>query len=309
MIALLTPFTSSIAYAADDKDVAAAASYSTSAIAEPQEPATPNTPPAPERLPVVSSEKQGKAAKPEKVEKPGVRPFTHPAIAVKVGILNGAGFDVALPLSRKFNIRGGASFFSFDHTFTSDGTNYYANMKLQSSNVSIDWFPFGNAFRMSAIGQVYNNNYMTANASVPGGQSFTLNNVDYYSAAGDPIGGTALLTLGNQGGSTMAPGFTIGFGNMIPRGKGQHWSVPFEIGFIYIQQPQITLNLNGIACQTQADANAQHSTTPNIGSTCAYIATDPTTQMNVLDEQNDLNNDLSPLRFYPILSVGLSYKF
>jgi len=295
--AVILAISGSIAYAGtNDANAAAAADgYSTSVAQEPVEPIAPAKP---EKLPVVNSSKPSS---------PTVRPFTHPAIAVKIG-LGGAGFDVALPLARKFNVRGGASFFSYNDTFTTDGTSYNANLQFQSSNVSIDWFPFGGSFRMSAVGQVYNGNTMSANTSVPAGQSFSLNNVNYYSSAGSPIGGTASLSLGNQGGSQMAPGFTIGFGNMIPRGKGQHWSVPFEIGFVYIQSPQIQLNLKGISCATQAEATAQVTTTPTVTG-CAYTATDPATQANVVQEQNELNNDLNPLRFYPILSIGLSYKF
>jgi len=308
MITLLGLSAGSVAYAGtDDGNAAAAASYSTSAgystsaIAEPQEPATPNKPPAPEKVTVVSSAKPAKVSKPART---GVRPFTHPAIAVKGGIV-GAGFDVALPLARKFNIRGGANFFNFADTFSADGTDYHANLKFQSSNVSIDWFPFGNAFRMSAIGQVYNGNGITANTSVPTNQSFELGSDVYYQFANgtNPVLGSAVFTMGNQGGSKMAPGFSIGWGNMIPRGKGQHWSMPFEMGFVYIQAPQMQLNLKGMACMNQGDADA------NGGPTCVDLGSNAEAQQNIVQEQVDINNTLSGLRFFPVLSVGLSYKF
>jgi hypothetical protein len=244
---------------------------------------------------------------PAKPAKNSIRPFTHPAIAVKMGIA-GAGFDVAVPLARKFNLRGGASFFSFQHTFVSDGTNYNASLDFKSAMVAIDWYPFGGAFRMSPIVQVYNGNTVNANTSVPAGQSFELNNVQYFSSVGNPINGTAAFSFGNQNGSKVAPGFTIGFGNMIPRGKGQHWSVPFELGFVYIDAPQVLINLGGISCPNQLDAN--NSTSPTVpGPGCSFVATDPTTQINVQQEQVDINNDLSVLRFYPVVSVGVSYKF
>ncbi len=31
--------------------------------------------------------------------------------------------------------------------------------------------------------------------------------------------------------------------------------------------------------------------------------------MNLQEEQVDINNDLSILRFYPVVSIGVSYKF
>jgi hypothetical protein len=33
------------------------------------------------------------------------------------------------------------------------------------------------------------------------------------------------------------------------------------------------------------------------------------TQANVLGEQNSINSDIYNLRFYPIISVGMGYKF
>lgn len=300
LLALLLLASGATAYAGTKDDaIAASASYSSSlstADALPEEPqAQSGVPPAP---------KAEKTAKTKQPEKPGsIRPFSTVGVSVKMGVA-GAGFDVAVPLARKFNLRGGASFFSFDHTFVSDGTNYDANINLETAMLAIDWFPFGGAFRMSPIVQLYNGNSMMANLSVPAGQQFSLGDQNSYSSASDPVHGTANFLLGDQGGSQVAPGFTIGFGNMIPRGKGQHWSVPFEIGFLYIQTPQILLNFQGVSCTNQADA-----ATAIPGPSCTNIATDPTSQADMKQEQTDIDNNLNELRFYPVLSIGVSYKF
>ncbi|HXB63143.1 MAG TPA: hypothetical protein VNU94_09875 [Acidobacteriaceae bacterium] len=306
MLALFLLAAGAAAYAAPrDDTVAASAAYSSSLSstdALPDEPqAQSGVPPAPKEE---KAEKPAKtaSANTEKPVKPGsIRPFSTVGIDVKVG-LAGAGFDIATPLARKFNLRGGASFFNFDHTFVSDGTNYDASIDLKSAMLAIDWFPFGGAFRLSPIVQLYNGNSMMANLSVPAGQEFSLGNQNSYSSVSNPVHGTANFLLGDQGGSQVAPGFTMGFGNIIPR-KG-HWSVPFEIGFLYIQTPQVLLNFQGTSCNTQADA-----ATVVPGPSCVNIATDPTSQTNVKQEQTDINNNLNELRFFPVLSVGLSYKF
>ena len=80
---------------------------------------------------------------------------------------------------------------------------------------------------------------------------------------------------------------------MIPR-SGRHWSVPFEIGFEYIGAPQIALNLTGTACSSEG---------------CAPVQSEPDTRANIQQEQNQLNSDIAPLRFYPIAPLGISYKF
>ena len=64
------------------------------------------------------------------------------------------------------------------------------------------------------------------------------------------------------------------------------------------------LNFQGVSCDTQADA-----ATVIPGPSCVDIATDPTSQADMKQEQTDINNDLNGLRFFPILTVGLSYKF
>ena len=106
----------------------------------------------------------------------------------------------------------------------------------------------------------------------------------------DPVHGTASLTFGKR----TAPQITMGFGNMIPR-SGRHFSVPFEIGMQYIGPPQINFNLAGTAC--------------NNAGLLEHVATDPTSQANLQQEEIELNSDIAPLRFYPIVRIGLSYKF
>jgi len=225
--------------------------------------------------------------------KTGVTPFSAVAVQIKVGVA-GPGLDVAVPLAGRMNLRAGGSFFSYNPNLVEDGINVIGNIQLRSASASVDIFPFGNAFRISPGAVFYNGNQISAVASVPGGQTFTLNDVTYYSSATNPVNGTFGLSFGKK----VAPSLTMGFGNMIPR-KGGHWSVPFEIGAEYIgTAPQISLALAGTACQGSATTN------------CAPIASDPTTQQNVAAEQASLNSNIpSQLRFYPIVSIGLSYKF
>jgi hypothetical protein len=216
------------------------------------------------------------------------KPFSAVGVAVKAGI-GGIGFDLATPLARHFNLRAGASFFNYGLTSSDNGIHYSGTLSLQTANASLDYFPFHGTFRLSPGVTFYNGNHISGSAMVPGGQSFTLNGADYVSSTTDPVSGAGYLELGEK----AAPSFTLGWGNMIPR-HGGHWSVPFEIGFKYIQRPLVTLSLTGSACQDGV---------------CRPVATDPETQANIQGEQKTLNNDLAALRFFPIVSLGVSYKF
>ncbi len=215
-------------------------------------------------------------------------PFSAAAVGVKISLL-GAGVEVATPLTRRSNLRGGFNVFSYSRSFNKDGVTYAAQLSFRSAEVHYDWFPFGGAFHISPGALIYNGNRIGANASVAASQSFTLNGTSYTSDPADPVGGTGKVDF-----QTAGPMFTVGWGNLLPRRHGR-FSVPVEIGAIYTGSPRATLNLTGSACDST-------------GANCAAIATDPTIQGNVLAEQNKLNKDVSAFKFYPVISVGFGVK-
>jgi hypothetical protein len=217
--------------------------------------------------------------------------FSTVAVGAKVGIL-GIGFEAATPLSMHLNLRAGASFFSYTDHLTSDGIAYNANLQLRSSEASLDYFPWAKGFHISPGALLYNGNRISGNANVPGGQTFTLNDTTYTSSVSDPVKGTGGVTF-----NKAAPKLTVGWGNLIPR-SGRHFSVPFEVGFAYVGDPKVALNLNGTACYTSQGVPY-----------CADVATDPTIHANVVAQQQKLANDVAPARFFPILSTGFAYRF
>lgn len=217
------------------------------------------------------------------------RPFRRIALAAKMGTL-GAGFEVAVPLSRRTNLRSTGNIFSYSHTFNQDGVDYTGTISLRSMQTTLDWFPFHGGFHISPGFFAYGGNHVKGNASVPGGQIFTLNSTDYRSSMIDPINGSGKITVNNAG-----PGLTVGWGNLLPRNR-RHFSFPFEIGAIYEGAPKIALQLGGSACDST-------------GAFCTTVASDPSFQQNLSDEQAKLNKDVEPYKFYPIISFGLAVNF
>jgi hypothetical protein len=216
-----------------------------------------------------------------------IRPFSKIGVAIKFTTL-GPGFDIATPLTRSLNLRGSADFFSYGQDFTTDGITYNASLAFKGGALNVDWFPFHGGFHVSP-GVYFLKSELGGTLNVPAGKTFTLNDVDYTSSAANPIHGNGNLVFPH----TAGPSLTVGWGNIIPR-TGKHWSVPFEIGAAYFGQPSVTINLAGTACQ---------------GVNCSNVATDPATQQNLKAEQNTLNDDLKALQVYPIVSIGVSYKF
>jgi hypothetical protein len=228
-----------------------------------------------------------------KASKQSSLPFSGLAIGVKVG-LAGIGFDVATPLVPQWlNLRGGASFLSYTpSTITTDNVNINGTIKFQNAAAMVDVFPFHGRIRLSGGMTIYNNTGLTATLNVPAGQSIDFGGQTYYSEPVattnilGPIQGTGVFTFG---GNKIVPRVTIGTGNMLPK-KG-HFTFESEIGFQYFSAPTVVYNIQGGGCTTNSVAN------------CG-----PIDQTKVVAEQNKLQNDLYDLRFFPILSFGLSYK-
>jgi len=202
----------------------------------------------------------------------------------------GFGGEAAVELTGSTNLRGGFNLFGYSRGFSRDGISYAASLRWRSAEAHFDWFPFGGGIHLSPGLLVYNGNTVNANASVPGGQTLTLNGVQYLSDPANPVSGTGKLDFNKAGPSVM-----VGWGNLVRR-KGRGFVINFEVGVAYQGAPQATLNLAGGVCSSS-------------GLNCRSIASDPTVQANVAGQQAKINHDISPFKVYPLIALGLGYRF
>lgn len=217
--------------------------------------------------------------------------FSRIAVGATVSSL-GVGVGMSTRITRSLNLRAGWNIFNYNLSGTDDGATYSGKLNLHSYQASVDWFPWHKSFHISP-GLLFNNqNRVRAAGGIEGNQSFTLNDTNYYSDPADPVTGSGSVTF-----KTTAPMFTVGWGNWVPRRERKHLSFPFDIGFAYTGDPIIKLNLNGSVCQNPGGVN------------CSTIAGDPTVQANVQGQIRKLQKDLNLIRFYPILSGGVAFKF
>lgn len=245
-------------------------------------------PPLPrEKVPRVPKKKVSDLPDPKAREKPRFRPFTHVALAVKADSL-GIGGELATPLSRSFNLRVGASLANLGYAFDLDGINYSISTHLKSGTGTIDWFPRHGGFHISP-GVLYLESSVGGGASVPAGQYFSLGNTSFLNSIDDPVNGSATFKYSRK----YSPMLLMGFGNLLPR-SGRHLSVPFEFGVAYTGQAVIDVKLAGTACTAAG---------------CFDAATDPQTQNALRQELTDINSKLKPYPIYPIISLGLAYRF
>lgn len=214
--------------------------------------------------------------------------YSRIGIGVKVSTL-GAGIEVATPLTRRFNVRGGFNMMRLSHSFTDSGIQYNGQLQFQSAEAHLDWFPLW-GFHVSPGLLFYNGNQITADATVPGGQTFSIGGTTYESDPTTPVTGTGKLDF-----VKVAPSLMLGVGNLIPR-SGRHYSFLFEVGAVYEGSARVALDLTGNVCDTT-------------GLNCRAISTDSTVQANVQAQQIKIQNDVNPYRFFPVVSFGVGFNF
>ena len=217
-------------------------------------------------------------------------PFTAYGVDWHVGI-NGAGFDFASALGPRLSFRTGLDFFAYSRQFTTSGVPVDANVHLQSTHVDLDWYPRGGRFHVGPRMVFLNNNRFTAQSTVPSGTALTLDGQDFIGSPTDPLQGSGKISFG-----PVAPGMTIGFGNLVSKKRG-HWKVPFEAGFYYVGQPRLEVNFTGQACS------------PDDPTACQDVSQDQDFQTSLAKFIARQNHNLSYAKFFPILSVGLGYAF
>ena len=201
----------------------------------------------------------------------------------------GLGGQAAVGLNQKFDIRGELNFLRFSRSTTRDGIHYAGSIHMGNVGILLDWFPWANGFHITPGLLVYNGNEITGGANVPGGLPFHVGNAIYVSSTATPVTGTATIGV-----NKVAPEVLFGWGSMVPR--SHHWSVVFDAGVLFWGSPKVTMNLTGDVC--------------DIGQVnCRSISSDPTVQANIQKQVAKYNSDASPYKVYPVIQLGVGYRF
>lgn len=148
--------------------------------------------------------------------------------------------------------------------------------EIGGAQAFLDWHPFGGAFRLSA-GAIENAS-LSARAE-PIANTYTLNGVTY---SADDIG----QATGTAKYDSISPYLGIGFGH--PLSLDGRFALTADLGVVFTGSPKVELNA------TCAVPNAM---------LCSQIEAD------VLAEEAELQDDADDLKYWPLLSVGISYRF
>ncbi len=213
-------------------------------------------------------------------------------VDVHAGI-NGIGGDIALPVTRHFNVRVGGEYFHYSDQFTEQGANVDASIRLGNGKAALDWYPFRNGFRISPQIVFAIQTQASGTVLVPPGQTISLNNSNYVSSTADPLHGSGLVTTRKS-----APGISLGWGNISPR-ENRHLTFPVEFGFYYIGQPNLQVSFSGSACD------------PTVPQTigCQSVDQDAAFQASLKAFITRNQHNISYAAFFPIASFGVGYRF
>lgn len=201
-------------------------------------------------------------------------PRAETALVVTGGTL-GAGGQVVTSVAPKWNVRLAGNYFSYSRAETYSDVNYDGKLQLETGMALVDWFPWTNGFHVTAGGVLNGTNVKLTGKPIFGtyiinGRTYTTTEVSTLSAKADF--------------RQAAPYAGIGFGN--PLGASHHFSVIFDIGALFEGRPNINYTTTGTATGTAglaSDINAEKAK--------AY---------------RQIKNYLN---VYPVISLGVSYKF
>jgi len=190
-------------------------------------------------------------------------------IAPRISTL-GAGLEVAKGFTPNFGVRAGFNYFSYAYDAKESDISYDFELELKSFAMFADWHPFKGAFRLSG-GLLINGNGLTGNAKP---------------TAPVDIGGTdySLDSINlDISYNTIAP--YVGLGWDTTFGDDDNWGFAFDLGLIYSGSAEASLTANGA------------------GTSIAGF------EANRKKEQDELQNDLDSLKWWPVVSAGLVYQF
>lgn len=184
----------------------------------------------------------------------------------------GAGVGAALPLNSWAGVHAELEGFGLSHSVTVDGNLYDGRLTLLQGGLYLDLFPFSSSGFRVTTGALINGDELQAHAVPNSDGNYKIGN-DYVPAVGAAPSATASLPH-------VMPYLGIGYGHK-PVSKG--FGLTFDLGVAY-GRPHVDYNV-------------------------PQIYTLFTTQANIDQEEQKLNNDVGRYKWYPVAQIGVTYRF
>jgi len=191
------------------------------------------------------------------------------AVAAKVGTL-GFGLEATTNVvPALINVRLQGNIFNYNKDINDTAVTYNAKLKLRSIGLLADIYPFAGKFRLTG-GAYYNGNKFTMTGKPTGAGQYTFNNVNYTT---QQVGTVAAAVDFNK----FAPYVGLGWGDAVS--SGSPFGFSFELGALYMGKPKTSIVAPGVSA--------------------ADIAV----------EKKKLDNSMNNMKWYPVASIGVNWKF
>lgn len=206
---------------------------------------------------------------------------TNPAIAggrhagtFKVGTL-GVGAEYVTDMNARTNLKFGVNGFNYSYDSSEGGVDYDFDLKLFSVAALVDYHPSAGSFRLTG-GLLFNGNKIEATGKPTGAATYTIGATTYTSAQVGTLAGDIEF-------KSVAPYIGIGFGNALS--ADGNTSFVFDLGVVFQGSPDVTLSADGL------------------------LATNAAFMTDLKKEEQDLQSGIDSFEFYPVVSLGFSYRF
>ncbi len=203
------------------------------------------------------------------------------SLGPKIGT-TGVGLEGIYHINEQFGIRVGASGLAINSKFDDSSLKYVTGRNIQIKGqvrvlnipVVCDWHPWESGLRISA-GLSYNGNQVSAKFNPTG--SMIIENNTYTK---EEVGSTkATIKFGNS----IAPIITIGYDGSITSDTGLSFNC--EFGIIYAGKPKISIKNTGTNTSKELISDLER------------------------DYNKAINRVSKVIKLYPVINIGVQYKF
>ena len=210
--------------------------------------------------------------------------------SIQVGVHGGTlgvGVNAGFALTDRVTARAMVNTLSLDYEETESDTEYKGDLDLLTFGLVGDWHPLGGGFRVTG-GLFLNNNEVSATAQ---SDDVEIDDKTYKSAS--------LATLLDF--ETIAPYLGAGWTSGTSGDAG--WSFTVDGGLLYQREPRLSVSgMLGTDCSFSVSRDGVATVANNCEDRQEL-------QEDLEAEHADLSGDLEDFKWYPVLAIGVSYRF
>jgi len=195
------------------------------------------------------------------------------AVGANIGT-PGVGAELQYKLNDNFVVRGGGDWMNFDYDHTYSGIDYSAKLKTGTGGAFIDWHPGGGGFFLS--GGSYFGERKAKLDGTPTGPTEIGGVVFTPTQIGTITGDVAM--------SKTQPFAGLGWDNTFSRNGA--WGFRVLGGVSFSKEPKVDLTASG-----------------------GTLSNDPTFLQQLQQEEDNVRDDAKGFKYFPIVQVGLTYRF